>query len=667
MSHYKHIQIFCNEEIDNQLTNMINFPSLKTQSSKDKDDLLGVLESKDVDAVIISAELSDDYIIRSILDLNILVAVVVDEQNFNAINNLLSLGITTFFPSNGLEACIGSFIDTVLLNTTKSNILLKSLRRLRYLASNATDGIIIFDDNEKLSFINKSAERILGVYRSEVLRKGLDAIFKKHPFVLDCNDQKPFSVENYTFTTIADREIIMSSTCSANYEKDKFAGAVLIFSKISTGAMDRQKELELLQYQERYHSGQQNMAFKKQMLVMKDELSNTLAGQFAVETYFKPLDVLSGDLYGSINIKDGRYLFYVIDAMGKGLSASVTALQSSSFINHSLELSILKNDFDMKRTLSSFLNYIRDRLMEEEALCVAFALLDTEKETLTISNYGMPPIYFVGKHNKIEIVRPNNLPIMRCIAQNNTDTYSLRNVDKFLLLSDGLTELSTTEGGLYMDHLAEDLLKSETKKHFLAHINKITNLNEDDITFFFIKRLNLEGFITRSYSMKTDTREITTISSKLCEQMEKDMIPADDIGIIEFGLSEIIMNAVEHGNIGLNCNDKQLLISNGEYDSFISEKTKIGYPIRDQNIQIDYYIKKPKNGKTGILCITIQDEGTGFVPASLFKYHSFDGNLCHVDRENYNGRGIFITDNLVDGLYYNEKGNCAYLLKLINP
>lgn len=56
--------------------------------------------------------------------------------------------------------------------------------------------------------------------------------------------------------------------------------------------------------------------------------------------------------------------------MGKGLSASVTALQSTSFINHSLELSILKLDFDLNRTITSFLHYIRDRLMEEEALCL---------------------------------------------------------------------------------------------------------------------------------------------------------------------------------------------------------------------------------------------------------------------------------------------------------
>ncbi len=104
--------------------------------------------------------------------------------------------------------------------------------------------------------------------------------------------------------------------------------------------------------------------------------------------------------------------------MGKGLSASVTALQSSSFINHSLEMSILKNDFDLSRTLSSFLHYIRDRLMDEEALCAAFALLDTNENTITISNYGLPPpVYLVDAENNIQTIRPNNLPIMRCIAQ----------------------------------------------------------------------------------------------------------------------------------------------------------------------------------------------------------------------------------------------------------
>ncbi len=278
MSHYKHIQIFCNEDTETQLTNLINFPALTTESSYSKDDFLKTLKSGKIDAALLSAELADDEIVDKLHTRNVPLAVVLNPVDHDAIPKLLSQGVTTFLPLDGINGSLKNFLDSILLSTNKSDVLLKTLQRLRDLASSTSDGIIIFDDNKRLSFINKSAEKILGLTKAEAVRKGIDDIFKTHPFVLDCHDQKPYSVEDYTFVTSKDKEIVMSSTCSANYEEDKFAGAVLIFSKLSVNAMDKQKELELLKYQERYHSGQQNMAFKKQMLVLKDEMSNIIAG-----------------------------------------------------------------------------------------------------------------------------------------------------------------------------------------------------------------------------------------------------------------------------------------------------------------------------------------------------------------------------------------------------
>ena len=666
MNAYKDIHLLCTDGTTEKLINIVNEPGFRTILSSDVDTFLAKLIEYESDAIILSPSMVNETTIAASLKACDSIAVIVTPDDLPNIPKFLEKGLTTFVPEDKLTETIPNFLNTILLNTKKSDVLMNTLNRLKNLAKNASDGIIIFDDHNLISLINKSAEKVLGISKTQATRKSIDDIFKTHPFAIDDHSEEAVSVENHTFETVNGEEIVMNSTYSLNYEEGKFAGSVLIFTKVSVSAMDRQKELKLLQYQQRYHSSQQNMAFKKQMLVMKDEMSNTIAGNFAVETYFKPLDILSGDLYGSINIKDGRYLFYVIDAMGKGLSASVTALQSSSFINHSLELSILKNDFDMDRTLSSFLYYIRDRLMEEEALCVAFALLDTTNETMTVSNYGMPPLYLVDDTGEIDVVRPNNLPIMRCIAQRNTDTYDLKNIDKFLMLSDGLTELVTTDNNLYMDHIKEDLKKSQTKKHFLSYINKSTNINQDDITFFFIKRMTFANPKPICFHMITDLDAIGTTSASICEQLEKDNIPTVDVGLIEYALSEIIMNAVEHGNLGLNSDQKQQLISSGEYDSFIAERTKPGADTREQKVKICYSYKEPTANNCGMLFISIQDEGMGFAPANLFKYHSFDGNLCHIDRQSYNGRGIFITDNLVDGLYYNEQGNCAYLLKLIN-
>jgi len=665
MNDYKNILVFGCEEIRQILAHIINSPGMQSIEASDEADFLVKL-SDIPDAIILDYTITDKYSIASLHTSDIPVAFIVNPSDHDFLVTLLNLGFTTLISEDNMKTSLQPFLSSILLLDKKSNILLKAFNRLKNLANNATEGIIIMDDNRRVSYANDAAEKILKIHKSKLMQKSISEIFSEHPFTVDCMSEEPIFIENHEFVTVNGKRIFMNSTCSANYEKGLFAGAVLLFTKISTSAMDHQMEFDLLKFQQRYHSIQQTMAFKKQMLILKDEVSNVIAGNFSVETYFKPLDILSGDIYGSINIKDGRYLFYIIDAMGKGLSASVTALQSSSFINHSLEMSILKNDFDLNKTIASFLHYIRDRLMEEEALCVAFVLLDTNNNTLSIANYGMPPVYLVNDNGDIDVNRPNNLPIMRCIADRNTSVHSLDNIDKIIIMSDGLIESSTNTGGLYIDHLHEHLNEAITKKHMLSLVNKCINSNEDDITFFFLKKMALGSADVSHISIQTSLDHILETSQQVCALMEQDNVNKSDRDTIEYALSEILMNALEHGNLGIGFKEKQELIANGNYDDYLNNNTQPDSENFNKKITIKYHSSQHlPNGKR-VISISINDEGRGFAPANLFKYHSFDGNLCHVDNTSYNGRGIFITDSLVDGLYYNEKGNCAYIIKIID-
>lgn len=668
MSNFKKVLIYADEALCGRITDTVNIAGIKIISVKDSVEFAAEL-TNDPAGVILSHEKADDFALASLCEsgVNALTAALVDPENPKSISYLIKKGITSFLPENDLEKYLCRFMEQVLVFDKKSEVLVSALKRLRNLAGNVSEGIIILDDDAVVNYTNKAAEALLGMEKKELLKQKLDDIFTYHPYPIETFTEEPVYTDNYEIETVKGKQLCINSTCSANIENGHFAGAVIIFSEVSSYYMDKQKELELLKYQQRYHSSQQNMAFKKQMMVMKDEVSNIMAGDFNIETYFKPLDVLSGDIYGSINIKDGKYLFYIIDAMGKGLSASVTALQSTSFINHSLELSILKLDFDLNRTITSFLHYIRDRLMEEEALCLVFALLDTHKNTLTVANYGMPPILLADAQNNIETVRPNNLPIMRCIADKNIDVVDLNNVEKIMIMSDGLIETTTKDNNLYMDYLKEDLVNSYSKKHLLSKMTPRINPNEDDITFFFIRKSVRNEKYDHEYTIHSDLDEVINISQKLTKQMIADGIAEQDVNTLEYAVSEIMMNALEHGNLGLGYSAKQELIANGIYDEYLMKNADKEAPGNKKTISLSYSFSKPQNSSAGLISIKIQDQGHGFTPANIFKYHSFDGNLSHIDKSSYNGRGIFITDTLVDGLYYNEQGNCAHIIKLIEP
>jgi len=666
MSTYKTILFLCSNKSKRLITELVNYQSVNYDFTSDIEEFSQKL-AQSPDAVVVCSSMIDQSFIdtfsSSLRRLN--TAVLVSDGETDKVTAMMDAGLSTFISGKKITEGLTSFFDKVLASDIRSGILAKALRRMRKLADNTNDSLIIIDKAQDIAYVNKSTVSLLNIERVDLLNKKLTDVFKVHPFALDKDSEQPQHYDEFEFETINGDKITLSGTGSPIYDKDVFSGAVIILNKISSNQEDRQKELELLKYQQRYHSAQQNIAFKKQMLILKDEMSNIKTGNFAIETYFKPLDILSGDSYGSINLKDGRYLFYIIDAMGKGLSASVTALQSISFINHSIELSLLKDDFDLEKTVASFLYYIRDRLMDEEALCCAFTLVDSNKDTLTFANYGLPPIYTSDTEGHVEMYRPNNLPIMRCITGKNVETISLHNIEKILISSDGLAESFTKDNGLYSDLVKEHLSKAITKKHFLSMVNSTIQSNNDDITFFFIKKDNNILAEGNEYIIKSSMDEVFKLCSILSEQMTKDGIPETESSTVEFAISEILMNALEHGNLGLNFQEKQNLIASNEYDDFLKNACEKGSDNYDKKIRVKYEFQKESSDRPGILLLSVTDEGKGFTPANLFKFHTFDGNLCYVDKASYNGRGIFISDNILDGLYYNEEGNCAFLLKII--
>ena len=627
-----------------------------------KNNLLKRLAEDKPDAIVFDSEGTDDeclFEVAPILRAPDAPKTAVFLTSDSNLSRFADIGINTFFTKQSVTEGIKQLQQG--RDTKYASLVHKAVHRLRDLANCVEHGIMVMNADGRVTFMNEAAKNILDMKGSELNLMTLNDIFTMHPFMDDTT-----RFEEQPHTTCKGRELLLSGTLTIIYENSKQSGSILIFYPVSGRAIDRQKELELLQYQERYHSTQQASAFKKQMLVIKDEISGTKGSRFFFETYFKPLDIMSGDIYGNMNIKDGRYFLYIIDAMGKGLSASVTALQSSSFINHSVELSIIKNDFDMSRMLSSFLHYIRDRLMEDEALCAVFAMIDTNTDTIAVSSFGMPPILAKMKDGTIQKLRTPNMPIMRFMAVKEITEFSLKGIDKILIYSDGLSESTTSDGSLYYDKLPDCFSRAATKKHLLRMVNEDITQNEDDITFFFISTEQNEIIAEDSFSIHSGASELSTAGERINAFMEAQGVDSVEVSTFEFAVGEMLMNALEHGSLGLSFRQKQDMIRGGVYDDFIAEHTK--EDTSDYNKEIMIRCRSAQTGTEGqkLLTVEITDSGSGFNVSEIFKFSSFDGNLFKIDTKKYNGRGIFITDNLVDGLYYSDKGNTVHIVKVLD-
>jgi len=117
-----------------------------------------------------------------------------------------------------------------------------------------------------------------------------------------------------------------------------------------------------------------------------------------------------------------------------------------------------------------------------------------------------------------------------------------------------------------------------------------------------------------------------------------------DPSAVALGLSELLVNAIEHGNLEISYSEKTVLLENGKWDEEIRKRLSQD-EYKDRFIEI-IFKRSPEE-----ICISITDQGPGFDWRKFIEYGAdqFD---------NKHGRGIAIAFAMgFDNLEYNEKGN----------
>lgn len=419
----------------------------------------------------------------------------------------------------------------------------------------------------------------------------------------------------------------------------------------------KQDELDKLKDQKNYHKQQQKRAFLKEHQAIRNDFYYSYYQQepnvlWYLDGSYRPHDILSGDTYSIRSLDEKRAFFFIIDAMGKGVSASVTSIVASSYINHLIDIS--KENFNFENFVQEFNAYIIKSLLNEEVLAVLFAELDFSKQTLCLSSYGMPPVLMCDKEKNLIKIKTNNLPISVHNSKFNIECHEVSQIEKMLFYSDGLVESTLENGELYFSHLKEDFKNSKTRSSFLKKLySKVTDPDDDITLLFFQKRqLTQEGML--SVTCQNYLKEVEIIISNFHAYLVEHDI--DPIHTAKLGMifTEMIMNAYEHGNLGISNEDKRKFLLEGKLENECKEReTKYG----KRGIKVNYLVKTQGEGKC--LKFDIEDEGEGF-DTKIFKKLIFDTTSV-------NGRGFKIAKKMVDAIYYSPKGNHVILHKYIPP
>lgn len=417
----------------------------------------------------------------------------------------------------------------------------------------------------------------------------------------------------------------------------------------------RDKKLNELQEKHDYTSYQEDLAFQKELNILRNDFYYQMIDAKStslVDFLYQPLDVVSGDAYTARRIDEHRTFYLIVDGMGKGLSASLSAMIMTSFVNHIIDKMIEYDSFSLNILVKESIDYIKPILLEEEALAVDYIVFDNIYNKLEYAKFAMPALLLEDKEQNIIRLKSNNPPISKYQKDYQISEYDVSGLEKFLFYSDGVIENMTIyENKTYAEFIEDDFRSSFTKEEFRAKLFQKIDKAEDDITLIFINRLNLNDTLVEKRVFNTSLADVDLADewyTNLWQNITEDAKTIFDAGVT---FTELFMNAYEHGNLGINAKTKHRLIEDDIYFDTLKAK-EVGCS-KKISVKVDKVVYE----SSSYLITQICDEGEGFDTQTLSKIFR--------NSRIFNGRGVFVARKNSLGIYYNTKGTVVLYLNKI--
>ena len=159
------------------------------------------------------------------------------------------------------------------------------------------------------------------------------------------------------------------------------------------------------------------------------------------------------------------------------------------------------------------------------------------------------------------------------------------------------------------------------------------------------------GIIVKEYILENKLEDITPVIENICYEVKK-YIKSDEIDLFAAALYEVIMNAIEHGNLNILYEMKKEWLKKNIYHKKLNELLKTDKAKKT-------HVEIALNVEENLITINVKDQGLGFKPKQEMKKISNEGFA----REN--GRGMMMIKSYFDEVKYNKKGNSVTLTKYL--
>jgi two-component system, HptB-dependent secretion and biofilm response regulator len=419
----------------------------------------------------------------------------------------------------------------------------------------------------------------------------------------------------------------------------------------------RRQEVELLRHRDAYNSMQQESARLKERHVVRHDLRNQVlegaeGNRWGISVAYSPRDIMCGDGYSVRNLFDGRQLIFVVDAMGSGISASLSAMLSTSFFNYQVENLHLWETFTLRIFLKRFQEYLSSMLLEEEVLSCGFLLVDLIKEEAECAFFALPPLLVRKTDGSVRRVPGNNPPLGIYFSEVKTTILSLSDVAELLVMTDGVTDAPLAQGGSYREVVESDFHTSPTLASFQRRFRaRIDQSEADDLTLIHLRRLSFDTewkwHGEPDLTLLGLSRTIKEFLDAFTEEVDLGPVERDEVELV---LTEALTNALEHGCFGISREEKAGLLLSGEYEDALERR--IALPDARMSLFAILY----RGAGNPLLIMEVQDNGPGF-PGDALK--------TETDKNSVNGRGLRMISRYSDSLFIGGPHGCLIILKTL--
>lgn len=350
------------------------------------------------------------------------------------------------------------------------------------------DGLYVCDNDRKILYWSKSAERITGWKPADVIGRG-------------CNDNILVHIDK------DGRELCGEEFCPLHRSMRTDKGStvpLIVFGQTSTGARlpmavsvapihDQNGQViggveTFRDYSDTYANLLR--ARRIQTLAMDSDLPRD--SRLAFAPFYIPHEMIGGDFYAVRQLDCGQYGFMLADVMGHGVAAALYTMHLSALWSRFYQTLLKPAEF------ARHLNDELCKIVKDESFATAVCgVVDPATGRVKFTSAGGPPLLHFHKNRIPSLIEASGCPFgMIEGADYEESVFQCASGDRLLLFSDGAIEIHNSQGQMLgteglitilnaQSYPQEQIQIAALHEALLTYSNDIRL--DDDLTFLEMK------------------------------------------------------------------------------------------------------------------------------------------------------------------------------------